>query len=192
VSIIEHWLPPAPDGDVRVVAGAERVAAAAEALCATAAKHIRLAGAWRSPVPARQSVDLRCRILCPPGPRVATGRAELRFHSGLPVELVHVDDTVALVVFAPGRALLARSGSLVAMTGEWFDRMWETTPNQASISDRQRRVLALMAVADDHGIARRLEISVTTVRRHIKSIYEMLGVDNRFAAGVLAAKHGWL
>jgi DNA-binding NarL/FixJ family response regulator len=49
-----------------------------------------------------------------------------------------------------------------------------------------------MAVADDHGIARRLEISVTTVRRHIKAIYEMLGVDNRFAAGVLAAKHGWL
>ena len=58
--------------------------------------------------------------------------------------------------------------------------------------EEQRRVLALMARYDDHVIARRLGISVTTVRRRIKAVYALLGVDNRFAAGVAVAKRGWL
>ncbi|WP_409495573.1 LuxR C-terminal-related transcriptional regulator [Amycolatopsis sp. cmx-11-12] len=36
-------------------------------------------------------------------------------------------------------------------------------------------------------MARLLGISVTTVRRHVKAIYEKFGVGNRFAAGVAAA-----
>jgi DNA-binding NarL/FixJ family response regulator len=50
----------------------------------------------------------------------------------------------------------------------------------------------MMPTDDDAAIARRLRISVSTVRRHIKSLYLILGVNNRFAAGVVAAKRGWV
>jgi DNA-binding NarL/FixJ family response regulator len=56
----------------------------------------------------------------------------------------------------------------------------------------QRNVLTLMLSSDDETIARRLELSVTTVRRHIKAIYRALGVNSRFAAGMAAAKLNWL
>jgi len=56
----------------------------------------------------------------------------------------------------------------------------------------QLRVLRMMPTDDDAAIARRLRLSVSTVRRHIKSLYLMLGVNNRFAAGVVAAKRGWV
>ncbi|UOZ07957.1 MULTISPECIES: hypothetical protein [unclassified Amycolatopsis] len=68
--------------------------------------------------------------------------------------------------------------------------MTESTAN--GLPEEQRCVLVLMARYDDHVIARRLGISVTTVRRRIKAVYALLGVDNRFAAGVAVAKRGWL
>jgi len=62
----------------------------------------------------------------------------------------------------------------------------------AAPADIQLRVLRLMPTDDDAAIARRLRLSVSTVRRHIKSLYLMLGVNNRFAAGMVAAKRGWI
>ena len=46
----------------------------------------------------------------------------------------------------------------------------------------------------DEAIARQLNVSVRTVRRHVTVIYERLDVRSRsrFAAGVAAAKAGWL
>ncbi len=65
-------------------------------------------------------------------------------------------------------------------------------PAQPPLPEVTRRVLALMPTDDDAAIARKLRVSVSTVRRHIRSIYDALGVDSRFAAGVRAAKLGWL
>jgi len=62
----------------------------------------------------------------------------------------------------------------------------------AAPAEIQLRVLRLMPTDDDAAIARRLRLSVSTVRRHIKSLYLMLGVNNRFAAGMVAAKRGWI
>jgi hypothetical protein len=56
----------------------------------------------------------------------------------------------------------------------------------------QLKVLRMMPTDDDAAIARRLRLSVSTVRRHIKALYLMLGVNNRFAAGMVAAKRGWI
>ena len=56
----------------------------------------------------------------------------------------------------------------------------------------QLKVLRMMPTDDDAAIARRLRLSVSTVRRHIKALYQMLGVNNRFAAGMVAAKRGWV
>jgi DNA-binding NarL/FixJ family response regulator len=46
--------------------------------------------------------------------------------------------------------------------------------------------------ASDEVIARRLNISVTTVRRHIATIMQRLGVSSRFAAGAAAQRKGWI
>ena len=76
--------------------------------------------------------------------------------------------------------------------------MWEppcTVPAGADdpatlLTGTQRRVLNLMPTNGDEAIARRLNMSLTTVRRQVKAIYAALGVDSRFAAGVAAAKRG--
>ncbi|HEX4724576.1 MAG TPA: hypothetical protein VH333_18805 [Pseudonocardiaceae bacterium] len=73
----------------------------------------------------------------------------------------------------------------------------ESDPSRDGFGDAepaeiQLRVLRMMPTDDDAAIARRLRISVSTVRRHIKSLYLILGVNNRFAAGVVAAKRGWV
>jgi DNA-binding NarL/FixJ family response regulator len=44
----------------------------------------------------------------------------------------------------------------------------------------------------DEAIARAAGMSVRTVRRHVAAILEILGVNSRFAAGMMAAKRGWL
>jgi len=44
----------------------------------------------------------------------------------------------------------------------------------------------------DETIARSVDTSVRTVRRHISSVMENLGVNSRFAAGAMAAKRGWI
>ncbi|WP_374201564.1 response regulator transcription factor [Actinocorallia sp. API 0066] len=44
----------------------------------------------------------------------------------------------------------------------------------------------------DDAIARRLRVTTSTVRRHCAAIREELGVATRFAAGVEAARRGWI
>ncbi len=126
---------------------------------------------------------------------------EVRLRDRLPIRMLHVDDSVALVGIGP-TAMLVRSDPILAMLAEWFDLLWadpstvrwhEADAGQADTPDEmQSRVLRLMPTDDDTAIARRLGISVSTVRRHIKALYLLLDVDNRFAAGMVAAKRGWL
>lgn len=127
---------------------------------------------------------------------------EVRLRERMPLKMLHVDDSIALVGIgrtAP-TALLIRSESVLAMLAEWFDLLW-TDPatvrlpgeaDEATPDEIQLRVLRMMPTDDDTAIARRLKLSVSTVRRHIKALYVLLGVNNRFAAGMVAAKRGWL
>jgi DNA-binding CsgD family transcriptional regulator len=130
----------------------------------------------------------------------ATGSGdEVRLRHRLPLRMLHVDDAVALVATEHG-AVLVQVPAVVSMLGEWFDLLWDhpaTTAYPAGgptscLNPVQRNVLTLMLACDDETIARRLELSVTTVRRHIKAIYRALGVNSRFAAGMAAAKQNWL
>jgi hypothetical protein len=127
---------------------------------------------------------------------------EVRLRDRMPIKMLHVDDSIALVGIghAAQTALLVRSDAILAMLAEWFDLLW-TDPstvrlpddtNEPSPDEIQLRVLRMMPTDDDTAIARRLKLSVSTVRRHIKAIYLMLGVNNRFAAGMVAAKRGWI
>jgi DNA-binding CsgD family transcriptional regulator len=130
--------------------------------------------------------------------RAASTGEEVRLRSRLPLKMLHVDDAVALVTTEQG-AVLVHAPALVTMLAEWFDLLW-THPTtmtypvgaESGLNPVQRNVLTLMLASDDETIARRLEMSVTTVRRHIKAIYRALGVNSRFAAGMVAAKRNWL
>lgn len=59
----------------------------------------------------------------------------------------------------------------------------------------ERELQTLRAVADgetNKGIALQLGISERTVKAHLTSVYNKLGVDSRAAAIAVAAKNGWL
>lgn len=127
---------------------------------------------------------------------------EVRLRHRVPMKMLHVDDTVALVSTDRGgqSAVLVQAPAVVAMLAEWFDLLWENPTTMSypvggtptALNPVQCDVLKLMLVNDDETIARRLQMSVTTVRRHIKSIYRALGVNSRFAAGMAAAKLNWI
>jgi DNA-binding CsgD family transcriptional regulator len=126
---------------------------------------------------------------------------EVRLRPEVPIKMLHIDDSVALVsTDRPAHtALLVRAPGMLAMLAEWFDLLWNDSATlthdgscDPALTASQRRVLELMAMDGDEAIARRLNISITTVRRHVKAIYLALGVDNRFAAGSAAAKRGWI
>ena len=67
---------------------------------------------------------------------------------------------------------------------EWLNVIFET------LSDRETEVVAfLMVGATNREIARRLRISHNTVKTHVNSIFNKLGVQNRTQAAVKAV---WL
>lgn len=127
---------------------------------------------------------------------------EVRLRERMPIKMLHVDDSIALVGIGQTArtALLIRSEAILVMLAEWFDLLWSDPAtvrlpedeDDVTPDDIQLRVLRMMPTDDDTAIARRLKLSVSTVRRHIKALYVMLGVNNRFAAGMVAAKKGWL
>ena len=59
--------------------------------------------------------------------------------------------------------------------------------------DRMREVVTLLARGlKDDAIARRLGVSVRTVRRLISATIDDLQADSRFQAGVVAVQRGWV
>ncbi|MET9227620.1 helix-turn-helix transcriptional regulator [Lentzea sp. NPDC003310] len=128
----------------------------------------------------------------------ACGR-QVRLRRDVPMKMLHVDDEVALISGARSTGFLVQTPAIVTMLAEWFDLLWADSATIApaggeepGLTAAQHRVLRLMVTGDDAAIARKLAMSTTTVRRHVKSIYEVLGVNSRFAAGAAAAKRGWV
>jgi DNA-binding CsgD family transcriptional regulator len=66
-------------------------------------------------------------------------------------------------------------------------------PSLGRLSDATDQVLRLMLTGmTDAAIARHLGTSERTVRRHVASVLETLGVDNRITAAVVAVREGWV
>jgi DNA-binding CsgD family transcriptional regulator len=131
------------------------------------------------------------------------GGEEARIRATLPLKMLHADDRIAIVALTPtgtDSSLLVRSPQLLEALRSWFELLWDdeaTTSVGAStavaMSTGQRQVLRLLAAGlSDDAIARASGMSVRTVRRHIAAILDLLGVNSRFAAGVLAARRGWI
>ncbi|TWP51221.1 helix-turn-helix transcriptional regulator [Lentzea tibetensis] len=120
---------------------------------------------------------------------------EQRFFPGWMTSL-RIGDDVALVRLSSG-ALHVRSRSLVGLLRAWFDLVWERSSpsddDENPLTPAEQAVLELQAAGHkDTAIARALGIHVRTVRRHVASVLAHLGADSRFAAGVEAARRGWL
>ncbi|MEV7673129.1 helix-turn-helix transcriptional regulator [Streptomyces sp. NPDC000963] len=123
----------------------------------------------------------------------------------VPLLMVVVDREAALVPVDPldGRAgaLEVRSPGLVHALTVLFERLWESgTPfgeaprrDAHDLSPQERELVMLLGIGcTDDIAARRLGVSLRTVRRMSSELMSRLGARSRFEAGVRAVKEGWL
>jgi DNA-binding NarL/FixJ family response regulator len=141
---------------------------------------------------------------------VAAG-VEVRTAQNLPARMIIVDDHLAVVALVPSGvagALLVRSAVLVAALSQYYDHLWAAAtpvvlPGSTPVSRArrlakalgasEREVLALLVHGlKDEAIARHLNVSVRTVRRHVSTVLDFLDAPTRFAAGAAAQRLGLL
>lgn len=100
-----------------------------------------------------------------------------------------------LVLDRRRRAFSDRDEALLALLEPVLARLaWEHSvqPHRGALSPAELRVLELVALGGSNvEIARRLCVSVATVRKHLEHVYRKLGVTNRTAA-VAALSNGAL
>lgn len=136
----------------------------------------------------------------------------LRVAAQVPTKLLLVTGYAAMLPLDYGtqdgnNGLLVRDPATVALLTALFERVWESAlpvgaldpaapedgsagvPHLEGFAD----LLALLAAgAKDETIARQLDLSVRTVRRHVAALLEAVGARTRFQAGVQAVQRGWL
>ena len=130
---------------------------------------------------------------------------QARLLRNVPMKMKLADTSTAMLPLTPNgtaAALVIRAPVILTALREYFELLWErATPlgpeRQAARGDRlppgQQKILELMAQGlNDDAIARRLDISVVTVRRQITAIMRRLDVSSRFAAGAAAQRRGWI
>jgi DNA-binding NarL/FixJ family response regulator len=93
---------------------------------------------------------------------------------------------------AAGESVLAPrvAGALVTSVRSRADRAAPATL-PADLTPRERDVLELLARGCDNAeIAERLHVSPSTVKNHVSSLLDKLGVDNRVQAAAIAIRNG--
>lgn len=110
-------------------------------------------------------------------------------HAVLPEPLGFVDEPRSLV----------RQRGLVEALICWFEELWDRAlpvpdleRGDGRIDLRKLLLQQLAEGAQDEQIARRLGVSLRTVRRRVADLLSELGVDTRFQAGAEAVRRGWL
>lgn len=128
---------------------------------------------------------------------------QARVTAGVPIKIVLVDDSFAMVMItrssqdAEPTVILVRPSALLDALSSLFDLLWSRgvriRGDSGADSETPDKLLGLMAMGlKDEAIAHELGVTVRTVRRRIRDLYEQLGVHNRFQAGVAAKARGWL
>jgi DNA-binding CsgD family transcriptional regulator len=136
---------------------------------------------------------------------VASLGGQTRTVPSLPMRLLIIDRKIALVPLDPSDAregAMELSGpGLVATMCVLFEQFWTAaTPwtepppqDKFGLTRREREILTMLAIGHtDDWIARRLGLSLRTVRRVIADLMGRLDARSRFEAGVLAVRSGWL
>lgn len=154
----------------------------------------------------------RCRAIYPlrvltEGPITLAARAEvgeeIRLLPDVPTRLLIIGSTHVMLPepLGVGEAprIVVRQPGIVAAVRLLFDQLWARALPVAAFerSERagaQRTFLLeqLAAGAQDEQIARRLGISLRTVRRRVAELMAELNVESRFQAGVEAVRRGLL
>ncbi|WP_051325823.1 TrmB family transcriptional regulator [Glycomyces tenuis] len=130
---------------------------------------------------------------------------EIRFAKRLPLKLLVIDDR-ATIIEDPGsdkpRALITANESIVRLTAELFEQLWETAipsrsgPREragAGLDDDDALLLSLLiAGLTDQSIASKLGIGLRTVQRRVRDLMDLAEVDTRIQLGWHAAKRGWV
>jgi DNA-binding CsgD family transcriptional regulator/sugar-specific transcriptional regulator TrmB len=123
----------------------------------------------------------------------------------LPLRLIIVDRSAAVVPLNPeltsaGITLFRNPGAVAAMHA-LFEQVWDgalplgvpQSRDGGQLTRQDAALLRLLAQGDtDEVVARKLGVSVRTVRRIASDLMAQLGARSRFQAGVRAAEHGWL
>jgi predicted transcriptional regulator/DNA-binding CsgD family transcriptional regulator len=134
---------------------------------------------------------------------LATRGEEGRVLPGLRAKLAIADRRVALMPLGFDlenmRAVLIRESVLLDTLVDLFETYWaRAVPldglgrgQEPSLPDRDLLTLLVSGFKDD-SIARQLGISTRTMRRRIRVLMDELSADNRFQAGVQAARRGWI
>lgn len=137
---------------------------------------------------------------------VALG-AQVRAHPAPPMLAVVIDNSSAVIprgLDLTAGAMVVHGAALTAPVAALFDEVWHAStplavepgelPGDPHLSEaRIRQVVSLLAQGQkDEAIARRMGVSVRTVRRLVSEAVEALHAQSRFQAGVLAAHRGWV
>ena len=128
---------------------------------------------------------------------------QIRVISELPTRMFILGDAHAVLPEPLGYAdeprVHIRQRSIVAALTLWFEALWANAAPVPALDtgearpDLRRFLLEqLVAGSQDEVIARKLGISLRTVRRRIAALMTELGVDTRFQAGVEGVRRGWL
>ncbi|MBR7838931.1 LuxR family transcriptional regulator [Actinospica durhamensis] len=132
--------------------------------------------------------------------------AQVRTAPLLPPRLLIFDREYALVPIDPSDpaagALCTREPGMLASLIALFEQAWNTaiplgadkTPDGATgLTSTERTLLTLLAGGmTDEAAAKRLGVSLRTVRRQMAGLMERLNASSRFEAGLKAAQRGWL
>lgn len=128
---------------------------------------------------------------------------EIRVVPELPTRMMIIGTTHAILPeplgFADSPRSLVRQRGIVEALTLLFEQYWDRALPVSGIDridtrpDVRRFLLEqLSAGAQDEQIARRLGVSLRTVRRRVAELMEELGAESRFQAGVEAVRRGWL
>ncbi len=134
--------------------------------------------------------------------RAAVGE-EIRVVDDLPTRMFIIGNTHVCLPEPLGfvdepRTLIRQRGVVQAMT-LWFELLWDHATPVDELSGTDSRpdlrlflLQQLASGAQDEQIARRLNVSLRTVRRRVADLLTELGADTRFQAGVEANRRGWI
>ncbi|MEU2246304.1 LuxR C-terminal-related transcriptional regulator [Streptomyces sp. NPDC019224] len=131
---------------------------------------------------------------------------EIRTIPSLPVRMLVVDRSVALLPVdtkdSKAGAIVVRAPGVLAALVHLFESTWSqarplggarVASSPDGLTPQEAELLKLLELGNtDEMAARKLGVSLRTVRRMMADIMGRLGARSRFEAGVLATRAGWI
>ncbi|GAA1688858.1 hypothetical protein GCM10009745_37210 [Kribbella yunnanensis] len=129
---------------------------------------------------------------------------KVRIVPSIPFKLVIFDGETAVMPLDPDNyeagAVVHHSKAVVRMAVEMYEHYWrfadrsfERVPEAGGLSGQEAEFLRfLVQGATDEQVARKLGVSMRTVRRMAAKLSEQVGASGRFELGVRAAQRGWV